>query len=297
LVSPVYSVKRSRNARASGVIVAVLLVVAMVYVADPQVLGRPKGGGTPSSNGASSASLSAGATMIASSQASGGQSVDVTAATQGSSSPAGQAWTTYHEDNARDGFVSTNFTSASPAWTTPVDGATYAEPLLYAGEVFVATENNSVYALSGRTGDVVWGTNLGAPVQGSQLQCGDISPSGITGTPVIDPSTGTLFVVSFDESSFSHVLSALNTSSGAILWQKGANPPHFDATVHQERSALSLANGMVYIPYGGLDGDCGQYHGWVVGIPENGTGSMVYYQVPAGRKGGIWAPSGASVGA
>ena len=70
--------------------------------------------------------------------------------------------------------------------------------------------------------------------------------------------------------------------------------------MEQQRGALTLANGMVYIPYGGLDGDCGQYHGWVVGVPTNGTAAvaastMVAYQVPTSREGGIWAPSGASV--
>ena len=63
--------------------------------------------------------------------------------------------------------------------------------------MLVATENNSVYSLNALTGEIVWRTNLGPPVEGSQLQCGDISPSGITGTPVMDTTTGTIFVVAF----------------------------------------------------------------------------------------------------
>ena len=51
-----------------------------------------------------------------------------------------------------------------------------------------------------------------------------------------------------------------------------------------------------YIPYGGLAGDCGPYHGWVVGLTANGTGEMDVYQVPTQREGGIWAPSGAAIG-
>ena len=92
-----------------------------------------------------------------------------------------------------------------------------------------------------------------------------------------------------------HVLSAINVTTGAVLWQRGADPPGSVITAQQERSALSLANGMVYIPYGGLAGDCAQYWGWVVGIPANGTGSMVVYKVPTTREGGIWAPSGLAV--
>ena len=194
--------------------------------------------------------------------------------------------------------ATSNFTSVTSGWTSPtLDGGIYAEPLVYGGDVFVATENNSVYALDAQNGSILWRTNLGTPVAGDQLQCGDIDPSGITGTPVIDPSTGTLYVVSFGEQPFSHTLSALNVSTGAVVFQRAADPPGFDVTTQQQRSALSLANGMVYIPYGGLDGDCGQYYGWVVGIPANGTGSMAVYKVPVTREGGIWAPSGAAVDA
>ena len=65
--------------------------------------------------------------------------------------------------------------------------------------------------------------------------------------------------------------------------------------MEQERGALGIANGMVYIPYGGLAGDCGQYHGYVLGVPENNSGSTLSYQDPTGREGGIWAPSGLSI--
>jgi len=174
-----------------------------------------------------------------------------------------------------------------------LDGDVYAEPLVYAGDVFIATENNSVYALDALDGSVIWRTNLGPPVPGGELQCGDIFPSGITGTPVIDPSTGMLYVVSF--SGLKHTLSAIKVSTGSIVFQLAADPPGFDVTSQQQRSALSLANGVVYIPYGGLYGDCGSYHGWVVGLAANGTGSMEVYQVPTGNEGGVWAPSGGAV--
>jgi outer membrane protein assembly factor BamB len=178
-------------------------------------------------------------------------------------------------------------------WTSSLDGDVYAQPLVFGGHVFVATENNSVYSLDAKNGSVLWRTNLGPPVDGSTLPCGDINPTGITGTPVIDPSTGTLYVVSY--SAMHHTLSALKVSTGAVVFQRSAVPPGFVELAQQERSALSLANGMVYVPYGGLAGDCGQYYGWVSGIPANGTGGIVAYKVPTQREGGIWTPSGAAV--
>jgi len=53
----------------------------------------------------------------------------------------------------------------------------------------------------------------------------------------------------------------------------------------------------VYLVYGGLDGDCGDYHGWVVGVPISGSGGLVSYQVPTQREGGIWGTAGMGVAA
>jgi outer membrane protein assembly factor BamB len=204
-------------------------------------------------------------------------------------------WLTYHADNARTGYEAvSNFTSVTSAWTSAtLDGAVYAEPLVDGNAVLVATENNSVYSLGAQTGTLLWRTNLGPPVQGDQLQCGNISPSGITGTPVIDAATDTIFAVTF--SHLHHILYGLDLQTGAVVSNRSAEPPGFIDTTQQERSALTLANGMVYIPYGGLAGDCGQYHGWVVGLAANGTGKMDVYQVPTTREGAVWAPSGAVV--
>jgi outer membrane protein assembly factor BamB len=175
-----------------------------------------------------------------------------------------------------------------------LDGRIYAEPLAFAGDVFVATENDSVYALNGHTGSVVWRAHLGTPVPGGSLPCGNINPSGITGTPVIDTATGTIYVVTFEVPA-NHFLVALSTSDGKVAFTRPADAPGADPKVQQQRAALSLANGMVYWPFGGLDGDCGPYHGWVVGLKADGTGSEVSYMVPTNREGGIWAVSGAVV--
>ena len=204
-------------------------------------------------------------------------------------------WTTYHHDNARTGFEGgTNFTSVARVWTSEtLDGAVYAEPLVSGGTVFVATENNSVYALDATSGSVVWRTHLGPPVPGSQLECGDISTSGVTGTPVIDAATSTIFVVVF--SHLHHQLFGIDLKTGAVVSNVSADPPGFADAVQQQRSALSLFGGTVYVPYGGLYGDCGAYHGWVVGLPASGSGTMDVYKVPTLREGGIWAPSGAAI--
>lgn len=207
-------------------------------------------------------------------------------------------WVTYHANNARTGYKNvSNFTSVTKGWTSPtLDSPIFAEPLEYRGHVFAVTENNSVYSLNSGDGSLVWHANLGPPVLGGALPCGDLKPiTGITGTPTIDPLTGTMYVVAF--SAMHHTLFALNASTGSVLFQRQATPPGFDEMVHEERGALLLANGMVYIPYGGLPGDCGVYHGWVVGIPANGTGGMAYYQTPTSREGGIWGPSGPTVDA
>src|SRR5208282_5567005 len=75
------------------------------------------------------------------------------------------------------------------AWTSPtLDGQLYGEPLAFDGRVYVATENDVVYALSAATGAIVWSARLGTPLTaGTHLLCSNIIPNvGITGTPVID---------------------------------------------------------------------------------------------------------------
>jgi outer membrane protein assembly factor BamB len=180
-------------------------------------------------------------------------------------------------------------------WKSPaLDGEVYAEPLVYDGMVLVATENDSAYALNVTSGFVLWRTNLGTPMSGSALPCGDISPSGITGTPVIDPTTDTMYVVAF-QTPGNHYLVAIDAKDGGVEFSQLADPPGSDPLVQQERGALLLGNGRVYIPYGGLDGDCGNYHGWVVGLNADGSGGMISYEVPSQREAGIWAPSGGAM--
>ena len=104
----------------------------------------------------------------------------------------------YHGDPAGSGAAAASgVNTGSRAWTSAaLDGEIYGEPLVSAGRVYVATENNTVYALSAATGAVAWSRHLATPVPSGSLPCGDIAPTvGITGTPVIDPARGEIFVV------------------------------------------------------------------------------------------------------
>jgi hypothetical protein len=74
-----------------------------------------------------------------------------------------------------------------------------------------------------------------------------------------------------------------------------AEPPKGDRIAHQQRSALTLLGGRVYIGYGGLAGDCARYFGSVVSLPTAGGRPLASYVIPTTREGGIWAPGGAAV--
>jgi outer membrane protein assembly factor BamB len=207
-------------------------------------------------------------------------------------------WPTYHRLATRAGAdpAGPPLANAHRRWSTSVDGAVYAEPLVAGNAVIVATENNSLYALDAATGRQRWRAQLGAPVSGSDLPCGNIDPSGITGTPVVDPRAGVVYAVTFVP--FVHRLVALDLNSGHVRWQRPIDPPGADPKTHQQRSALALSRGRVYVAYGGLYGDCGDYHGWVLAAPAaQPTGQIDSYEVPTAREGAIWAPSGPAIDA
>ncbi len=172
-----------------------------------------------------------------------------------------------------------------------MDGAVYAEPLIVGGSVIVATENNSLYALDAQTGKIQWQRNLGAPVLRANLPCGNISPLGITGTPVYDPATGLIFAVA-EVSGPAHLLVGVDAQTGDVRVRRSADLPGMNPAVHQQRAALLLQQGMVYVAYGGLFGDCGNYQGRVAAFRTDGSEPVLTFQVPTSREGGIWAPPG-----
>jgi outer membrane protein assembly factor BamB len=204
-------------------------------------------------------------------------------------------WPTYHLDNLRDGYQ----TRADPVstlsvdWNAALDGNVYGEPLLVGGRVFAATENDTVYALNRATGAVVWSTHLGSPEPLADLPCGDIDPLGITSTMVYDPDTNRLFALA-ELLGGTHELVGVNATTGAVEVQVPLDPPMGDAIAQQQRGALTLLNGRIYVPYGGLFGDCGNYFGQVVSVTTAGTG-LESYAVPTTREGAIWGTGGGVV--
>jgi len=180
-------------------------------------------------------------------------------------------------------------------WRTPaLDGAVYAEPVLAGGCLIIATEDNSLYAFDAVSGALRWHDQLAPPVPGSALPCGDISPSGITGTPVVDAARGELWVVELTERKAGpeHLLVGVDVGDGHVLSTRQLLTPRSSPAAMQQRGALVLSHGNVYIPFGGLYGDCANYHGTVVSMPELPGRSPAYFVVPTARQAGIWAPGG-----
>ena len=205
-------------------------------------------------------------------------------------------WPQYHRTSARTGLgpATPALSSPSVAWTAHLDGDVYASPLIVAGHVLAATENNTVYALDLFSGSVVWKRNLGDPVDASTLPCGNIGPvTGITGTPAVDLATGRLYVVAFLRTRH-HMLFTLSLVDGSVIAQQDVDPPGSDPAVHQERGALTLGANYVYVPFGGLYGDCGAYHGYMQAVPLAG-GTILSYRVPTAREAGFWSPQGATI--
>ena len=217
-------------------------------------------------------------------------------ATQAGAKPATVSadWPVYHLNAGRTGNDPTfpAFAgSLAAGWSTSLDGAVYAEPLVVNGTVIAATEGDSIYAIDPGNGAILWHRNVGTPVRLSTLPCGNIDPLGITGTPAYDSVTGSLFAVA-EVTGFQHVLFALDPATGVVRWSRVVDLAGDDPRTHQQRPALAVANGYVYIGFGGLAGDCGQYIGEVVGVPASGSGATISYRVPVTREGAVWATGG-----
>jgi outer membrane protein assembly factor BamB len=205
-------------------------------------------------------------------------------------------WYMYHHDTARSGYLANmpDPTKLSLAWNANLDGAVYGQPLIVNGHLIAATEGDTIYSLDPQTGKILWQTNLGTPVQQSTLPCGDIDPLGITGTPAYDPATNQVFAVA-EITGPQHILVALDAMTGHVNFRRDIDLPSMDRAPYQERAGLVVNNGLVYVTYGGLAGDCGNYRGTVIGSKTNGQGNLLSYVVPTPREGGMWAPPGPSI--
>jgi outer membrane protein assembly factor BamB len=191
-------------------------------------------------------------------------------------------------------------------WQTQrLDGPIYGQPLVYGSRVYVATENNSVYALDAATGALLWRKNAGPPVPASTMPggCTNIDTIGITSTPVIDPAAKRIYAVGTtwdgrSVKSIRHRLVGFALVGGAPVpgLPRVVDPPGSNPRYQLQRTALAFDRGRVVIGYGAYSGDCGDYHGWLVAAPVTGRGKLLSYKVaPSGRGGGIWGGGNGAV--
>jgi hypothetical protein len=225
---------------------------------------------------------------------------------------------THHGDASRSGnFVVPTLTwekarslHSDGAFDARVAGALYAQPLYWRipdsniAMLLVATQNDVIQAFDATTGKELWRRSVGRPVTGSLLPCGNIDPLGITGTPVIDPATQAIYFDAAVERANGprHEVFGLSLKDGAIQpgWpidvadalRKAGR--HFDPRTQNQRAAVSLLDDTIYVAFGGHFGDCGDYHGWVVGLSLHDPAKVVSFETRA-LGGGIWAPGGLSV--
>lgn len=222
---------------------------------------------------------------------------------------------TYHADAARSGhYVVPGLTWARAghfkrdmAFDGRVPGHVYAQPLYWRpagaarGLVIVATEDNFVVALDAFTGTTVWQSCLGPAVPLSKLECGNIDPLGVTGTPVIDEHNAALYLDAMVDGDKGprHLVFGLSLTDGAVLPGLPVDIANtlraigttFNASAQGERGALTLAGDKLYVPYGGHFGECGDYRGWVVGLNLDKPAAFAAWRTPV-KMAGIWAPGG-----
>jgi chitodextrinase len=254
---------------------------------------------------------------------------------------------TSHNDNSRAGANQKEFglttstvktATFGKLFSCPVDSAVYAQPLWVANltinaakhnVILVATERNSLYAFDADASPCasLWQKNLidaahggtagESPVPSSQVGSGfgDLAPEvGITGTPVIDPGTNTLYVVSKSEivnsGTFFQRLHAIDLLTGNENFGGPANidtsifvngtgdgsvggQVAFDVKHEHQRAALALVNGIVYVAWASHE-DADPYHGWVLSFSASNLSLLNKFKdSPNGNRGGIWMAGGA----
>ena len=225
--------------------------------------------------------------------------------------------TQHHNDSSRDGlYIEPTFTQAAAAnlqrdlgFDGTIAGHVYAQPLYLDNgpvgrpAVFVVTESDNVYALDASAGTVIWQRHVGSPMPQSNLPCGNIDPLGISGTPVIDLPSRKLFFDAMTTpdggSTAKHLIFALDVDTGTVQngWpvdvdaKASFQSTPFTSSVQNQRGALAVVGAILYVPYGGHYGDCGNYHGWLVGVPLNNPANVVAWATGA-RGGGSWGVGG-----
>ncbi len=196
-----------------------------------------------------------------------------------------------------------------------IDGYTYAQPLYDPGVaisggthnvVYVATAHDSVYAFDADTGTEYWHVSLGTPVPSTVINTQNILVEvGIISTPVIDPSTGTLYAVAktYENNVQIFRLHALDITSGAEKFggpvqisasvsgsgeQSSGGKVPFVASRENQRAAVTLVNGIVYLAFASHE-DYSPYHGWLLGYKASNLQQVQVYNVtPNSGEGAIW---------
>ncbi len=251
---------------------------------------------------------------------------------------------TYHNNVARDGTNTQEYaltpstvttTSFGKIFSCRVDGAAYTQPLwvpslsfggVLRNTIFVATQHDSVYAFDADLSACakLWSINLLDTAHGgtsgettvptADVGNGfqDIQPEiGVTGTPVIDLASGTLYVVSKSEGpagSFHHRLHALDLITGDEKFAgpvtiaasvagtgdgSGGGILSFDRRNQHQRSGLTLVNGTIYVAWASHE-DRDPYHGWVIGYDDASLAQVAVFNTgPNGSRGGVWMAGGA----
>lgn len=185
------------------------------------------------------------------------------------------------------------------------DGELTGSPLFLAGAApgagrfYAATTENDVYALDELTGAVVWKHNIGGYLVNAPICGSDPKHHGIVSTPIIDAAAHTLYVAAAMTDGH-HEIHALSTETGMELgagWpvdvsKVKAGSLAFPSDVQNQRSALSLVNGMLYVAFGGYCGDRGDYHGWVVAVDTADPAKVGAWATMDPRQSGIWAAGG-----
>jgi hypothetical protein len=269
-------------------------------------------GGTAASNG------TAGSTSGSDSTSVGGSNSSTSAGSSGSSSsgaPYDPSVYQHHKNGTRDGlYIEPAFTHAAAAGTKVLAGfigavttTVYAQPLYVVdgpggAEAFiVATEDNHVTTYNATTGAIIWdvGPTTIGPYATKDPPGGSVGPNhiGITGTPYVDIGSRTIFfdamVTPDNNATYHHTVFGLSLDTGAVQpgWpvDVSATVTGFDSGIQNQRGALQFVNGILYVPYGGYDGDGGNYYGSVVGFPVSKTKSPTWWHTKA-LKGGVWGP-------
>jgi streptogramin lyase len=315
--------------------------------------GATQGGSTVTFNGTTASPTSWSATSITAPVPVGATTGDVVV-TVGGQASAGYSFTvsggtmpgdaiTWRYDNSLDGLNAseTTLTAANVNSTTfgkvgefTADGRIDGE-VLYLGQIsisgvmknviYFATENDMVYAvdadsISGTTATVLWSKSLipsgETPATDEQTgaTCGNVSPTGVEGTPVIDRGRNAIYAVAKTMNSTTNTtqyfrIYALDLTNGNELFGgpttvsatylgTGGNASGgvvtFSPRDQSNRPALLESGGNIYVAFGGQDGDCGLYSGWLISYNADtlAQGDAIDLN-PNSSQGGMWN-SGAS---